>query len=73
VIIGVGEGYREDGAVAILLGCAEVAGVVENLWNACFAVGLWGFSGGGCGNLLFHVERFGRGEDGVTVIKKDKG
>src|SRR6266851_6774325 len=49
-------------------GCAEVSGSVENLWNARFAAEFRGFCGGGCGNLLFHVERF----EGVTVIKRIK-
>src|SRR5271154_7005973 len=38
-------------------GCAEVAGGGGGVWNACFAEGIRRFSGGRCGNLLFHVER----------------
>jgi hypothetical protein len=63
VIIGVREGYREVGLVAMRIGCAEMAGVVENLWNAGFAVQSRGFWLGWCGNLLFHVEQFS-GADG---------
>jgi hypothetical protein len=63
VIIGVREGYREVGLVAMRNGCAEMAGVVENLWNACFALQSRGFWSGWCGNLLFHVEQFS-GADG---------
>jgi len=37
VIIGVKEGYREAGTVAMWVACAEVVTAVENLWNACFA------------------------------------
>jgi hypothetical protein len=37
VIIGVKEGYREAGLVAMRLGCAEVREAVENLWNSRFA------------------------------------
>jgi hypothetical protein len=36
--------------------CAEVAEVVENLWNACFTAECLGFGAEWCGNLLFHVE-----------------
>ena len=36
VIIGVIEGYREAGLVAMRFGCAERRGVVENVWNARF-------------------------------------
>jgi len=43
------------------VGCAEVRGAVENLWNAVFAVGFRGFRAAECGKLLFHVERFGFG------------
>jgi hypothetical protein len=63
VIIGVREGYREVGLVAMRIGCAEMAGVVENLWNVGFAVQSRGFWWWWCGNLLFHVEQFG-GADG---------
>src|SRR5271155_4625460 len=51
VIIGVREGYREVGLVAMRIGCAEMAGVVENLWNVRFAVQTRGFWAGWCGNL----------------------
>src|SRR4051812_48093207 len=37
VIIGVKEGYRDAGMVAMWLACAEVVTAVEKLWNACFA------------------------------------
>jgi hypothetical protein len=63
VIIGVREGYREVGLVAMRIGCAEMAAVVENLWNARFALQSRGFWSGWCGNLLFHVEQFS-GADG---------
>jgi hypothetical protein len=63
VIIGVREGYREVGLVAMRIGCAEMAAVVENLWNARFAAQSRGFWSGWCGNLLFHVEQFS-GADG---------
>jgi hypothetical protein len=43
VIIGVREGYREVSLVAMRMGCAERAVVVENLWNAVFAVQYGGF------------------------------
>jgi len=37
VIIDVKEGYREAGAVAMWVACAEVVTAVEKLWNACLA------------------------------------
>ena len=45
--------------MAMRMGCAEVRGAVENLWNAIFALVFRGFGGGWCGKLLFHVERSG--------------
>jgi len=57
VIIGVREGYREDAVVAMRIGCAEVAGAVENVWKALFAAKFGAFEEGQCGNLLFHVEQ----------------
>jgi hypothetical protein len=59
VFIGVGEGYREVGLVAMRLGCAEVREVVDNLWNARFVWEIEGFCTARCGNLLFHVEHSG--------------
>jgi hypothetical protein len=41
------------------MGCAEVRAAVENVWNALFAAEFRGLGGGGCGKLLFHVERLG--------------
>jgi hypothetical protein len=58
VVIGVKEGYREAGLEAMRMGCAEVAGVVENLWKDDFPAVFRGFWAAGCGNLLFHVEHF---------------
>jgi hypothetical protein len=36
VIIGVKEGYREARIVAMRMGCAELWGAVENVWNTRF-------------------------------------
>jgi len=36
---------------------------VENVWKGGFTRGLGGFWEGGCGNLLFHVERFGAADE----------
>jgi hypothetical protein len=56
VIIGVEEGYRAARTVAMLEGLCRSGRVVENLWNAYFALEFVGFLPGRCGNLLFHVE-----------------
>jgi hypothetical protein len=37
------QGIERVVVVAMRMGCAEVAGVVENLWNLVFAVRLRGF------------------------------
>jgi hypothetical protein len=50
------------------IGCAEMAGVVENLWNAGFAVQSRGFWLGWCGNLLFHVEQFSGADGGKRLL-----
>ncbi len=68
VIIGVGEGYREVGVVAIGRGCAEVTGSVENLWNVGFAGDFWVVSGGWCGNLC---SRWNIGDRGLARMGAD--
>ena len=47
VIIGVREVYRQDGMVAMRMGCAEVAGAVENVWNAGIPAGMGRFAARG--------------------------
>jgi hypothetical protein len=58
VIIGVREGYRQDGTVAMRMGCAEVPGAVENVWNAWILAGIGGVVAWIMWKTLFHVERF---------------
>jgi hypothetical protein len=58
VIIGVGEGYRSAGMVAMWMGCAEVERAVENLWNVEIMAGMGGLWGQACGKLLFRFDFF---------------
>jgi hypothetical protein len=68
VIIGVEEGYRAGGLMAIRRACAEVAWLVENLWNAQNTASFGRFWRGWCGNLLFHVEHLRPVSGGATAV-----